>query len=226
MTKQIIAQGAEALLIKSGNKVIKDRIKKSYRLPLLDEKLRRSRTSRELKLLKKAFLLIPVPKISSSSDYQIQLQFIKGKKLSDNLDKLKNAIAICKIIGKSIAKLHDADIIHGDLTTSNMIYVSSSKSRTRKRGINHNNDKAKLSTNSLGFKVYFIDFGLGFHSARIEDKATDLHVLKEALEARHFKFSSSFYKSILQGYKTSKNYQSVLNQLKKVELRGRYKAQY
>ena len=50
------------------------------------------------------------------------MQFIDGKKLSDNLDSLPNNIEICKMIGQNIAKLHDNDIIHGDLTTSNMIY--------------------------------------------------------------------------------------------------------
>lgn len=208
MAKQIIAQGAEALLTRKNSIVIKDRIKKFYRLPFLDEKLRKQRTKKEIKLLEKASKLIPVPKIIKTADCQISLEFIKGKKLSEFLDDLADNIKACKMIGINIARLHDEDIIHGDLTTSNMIYV-----------------KSRKNNNSNG-RVFFIDFGLGFESSRIEDKATDLHVLKEALEARHFSHSKDFYKAVLEGYKSSKNSQLVLNQLKKVELRGRYKAQY
>jgi len=75
-------------------------------------------------------------------------------------------------------------------------------------------------------KVYVLDFGLGTSSTRIEDKATDLHVLKEALEAKHFKFFKPLWNSILTAYGCSKNSRQVIKQLGKVELRGRYKAQY
>ena len=86
----LISQGAEALITKKDNYLIKDRIKKSYRLPEIDLKLRKSRTKKEAKLLKKAQELIPVPKIFSNSDYSISLEYLKGKKLSEHLDKLKN----------------------------------------------------------------------------------------------------------------------------------------
>ena len=112
----------------------------------------------------------------------------------------KNSLKICLIIGKNIAKLHDSNIIHGDLTTSNMIY-----------------------SNKI---LYFIDFGLGFESARIEDKAVDLYLIKQALEAKHFKNFRAYFSTVLKGYKLSKNASSVLKQLEKVHMRGRYKAQY
>jgi Kae1-associated kinase Bud32 len=202
MRSQLISQGAEALIVRSGGRVIKRRIKKGYRLSQLDEKLRRQRTKRELRLLEKSSLLISTPKIIKSSDYEIELEEIKGKKLSEYLDSLPNVQQICKQIGENIAKLHDANIIHGDLTTSNMIFVEKDK------------------------KVYFIDFGLGFESARAEDKAVDLHVLKEALEAKHFKHALECWNAILEGYKISKNYKETIIRLKKVEARGRYKTQY
>lgn len=161
MKQKVIQQGAEAKIILKGGEIIKDRIKKSYRLKELDEKIRKSRTKRESKILEKAFKLIPVPKIISTDNKEkIEMQFIPGLKLSENLDKIKNNVEICKIIGKQIAKLHDNNIIHGDLTTSNMI----------------------LNPPIL----YFIDFGLSYISARIEDKAVDIHLIKEAFEAKHF----------------------------------------
>lgn len=199
----VIAQGAEALLTKKDNTVTKQRIKKGYRLPALDEKLRKQRTRRESRLLQKASLLIPVPKVLSSSEQTstLILEYLKGKKLSDSLDKLKNARAVCKQIGMHLAQLHDANIIHGDLTTSNMIL-------SPKR------------------KLYFIDFGLSFESPRAEDKAVDLHLLKEALEAKHYKHAEQFFNAILTGYRASKNSQAVLQRLTAVEKRGRYKPAY
>ena len=200
--EKIIAQGAEAILIHADNKLIKKRTKKSYRLPILDEKLRKQRTRKEAKLLEKASKLIPVPKIIKSSDkeMEIDMEFIKGKKLSESLDKLENAKEICIQIGQNIAKLHDAGIIHGDLTTSNMILHEG--------------------------KVYFIDFGLGFESQKIEDKAVDLHLIKQALEAKHFLNFESFFKAILKGYEISKHHAATISRLQKVELRGRYKQAY
>jgi len=199
--ENIVATGAEAVLIHKDSKLIKRRIKKSYRLPIIDEKLRKTRTKKESKLLEKASNLIPVPKIIKVSDEskEIEMEFIEGKKLSTHLDNLPNAIEICKTIGNQIAILHDNNIIHGDLTTSNMILS--------------NKDN----------KVYFIDFGLGFESKKIEDKAVDLHLIKQALEAKHYLNYQKFFEAILDGYKASKHHAMVLNRLKKVELRGRYK---
>jgi Kae1-associated kinase Bud32 len=71
--------------------------------------------------------------------------------------------------------------------------------------------------------LYFIDFGLGFESAKIEDKAVDLHLIKQALEAKHFQHAGEFFKHVLEGYKTSKNYKETIKRLELVEKRGRYK---
>lgn len=204
MTSKIIQQGAEAILKKIDNKLLKQRIKKGYRSSQLDEKLRRQRTKREFSLLQKASKIIPVPKIIKGDENkkEIFMDYIKGKKLSDYLDYLKNSIQICKKIGENIAKLHDSNIIHGDLTTSNMIYSEKEK------------------------KLYFIDFGLGYISSKIEDKAVDMHLIKEALEAKHFNNSNRFFKAVLDGYKISKYQKETLKRLERVEKRGRYKQSY
>ncbi len=202
MLSNIIGQGAEAVLTKNNSTVVKDRVAKGYRLPQLDESIRKLRTRHEGKILERAAKLIPVPKLITSDEREkkITMEYIAGKKLSEHLETLKNYKTICKQIGKSIAKLHDADIIHGDLTTSNMIL----KDKT----------------------VYFIDFGLAFHSPRAEAKAVDLHLIKQALEAKHPTIFEQAAKAVMQGYETSKNYKSVMTRLAKVEKRGRYKAQY
>lgn len=203
--EEIIQQGAEAILIKkSPFLLIKRRTKKSYRLPIIDEKIRKQRTRIEFRLLEKALSLIPVPKIIKIDEEkkEIDMEFIDGKKLSEHLDSMPIKEEICKKIGEQIAKLHDSGIIHGDLTTSNIILS------------NKNN------------LLYFIDFGLGFISNKIEDKAVDLHLIKQALEAKHFNFYKECFNAVLDGYKTSKNAPAVLKRLEKVERRGRYKEQF
>jgi len=74
--------------------------------------------------------------------------------------------------------------------------------------------------------VYFIDFGLSFESQKTEDKAVDMHLIKEALEAKHFSNSRELFSYILKGYKKSPNASSVLKRLEIVEKRGRYKQAY
>lgn len=197
---KVISQGAEAIITKTGKTVIKERTKKSYRIPEIDKRLREQRTRKEAKLLIQSSKFIPVPKLInlSEKDSKLEIEFINGKKLSDNLNKIKNYKEVCENIGKNIAKLHNEGIIHGDLTTSNMI----------------------LKDN----EVYFIDFGLGFNSHKTEDKAVDLHLIKQALQAKHFAKFKEFFNCITDGYKSVSNKPNeILKQLNKVELRGRYK---
>jgi len=199
--EKILARGAEAIVTLNKDVVTKDRVEKSYRYPELDKKIRKLRTRAEAKILEKAKDIVNVPKVISSNEStgKIELEYIDGKKLATHLEKTEHN-KVCEKIGKELAKLHDHDIIHGDLTTSNLI----------------------LKDN----QVYFIDFGLGFQSSRIEDKAVDLHLIKEALEAKHPTIFEESYKSVIKGYKSSKNAKRTLEQLEKVEKRGRYKAQY
>ena len=218
---KILQQGAEAIIYQNNNQVIKDRIPKSYRLKILDEAIRKRRTKKEKKLLEKVSTLIPAPEPEKDSEkFKITMPFIKGKKLSEHLDNLKNANQICKKVGEQTAIIHDNHIIHGDLTTSNMIL--SSNELPQSGGLGGKNAKATRENN----KLYFIDFGLGKQTEKPEDKAVDLHLIKQALEARHFKNYESFWKSFLQGYKKSKNAKQVLERLEKVEARGRYKGKH
>ena len=77
-----------------------------------------------------------------------------------------------------------------------------------------------------GDRLFFIDFGLGFMSSRIEDKAVDLHLIKQALEAKHYVNFERFFKAVLKGYEKSENYSKTMKQFEKVEKRGRYKEQF
>jgi len=203
MQEKILYQGAEAQIILENNLIIKKRVKKGYRIPEIDERLRKLRTRSEAKLLEKLQEKINVPKILKidEKNKEIIMEFIEGKKLSENLDNfpLEKQLKIAEEIGKEVGKIHDLDIIHGDLTTSNMILVEDKEA-----------------------KIFFIDFGLGFHSKRIEDKAVDLHLLRQALESKHFGHWQKLFKAVIFGYK-SRDKEKILNQLEKVEKRGRYK---
>ena len=230
MTGKILQQGAEALIILNKGKVIKRRTKKSYRLDFLDERLRSQRTRSESKLLEKASKVIPVPNLEevNEKNKEIIMEFLDGKKLSAFLDSfpLKKQKEICNKIGENIAKLHDSDIIHGDLTTSNMILVESLNKKVKSKRLV---DKKRVKVNSSilnGSKIYFIDFGLSFISSKAEDKAVDLHLLRQALEGRHFKNWTTLFGEVKRGYTFSKKHIIVLNQLEKVEKRGRYKDKY
>ncbi|MEK6951970.1 MAG: KEOPS complex kinase/ATPase Bud32 [Nanoarchaeota archaeon] len=198
---ELIQIGAEAVLTKEDNKLIKYRVSKGYRLNEIDEKLRKFRTRRESKILEK---LDFVPKVFSSDDknMKIIMEFINGKLVKNILDELneKERKEICEKIGEQIGEMHDIGIVHGDLTTSNMIIQEGTK------------------------KIVFIDFGLGLFSKKLEDKATDLRLFRQALESKHYRVFDKSYNCVLDGYKKSKNSKEVLKWLEeKVEKRGRYK---
>ena len=193
---KLIQQGAEAILTRiDKNRLIKERVKKSYRIEEIDKKIRKFRTKREAKLLTTAKINVPKVFNVDEENMKIEMEFLEGDLLKNILDtlSLEKSLEICKQIGTEVSSLHSQDIIHGDLTTSNMILKED--------------------------KLYFIDFGLGFFSTKAEDKAVDLHLLKQALESKHYKNFEKLYKTILKNYK----HKDVLKRLEKVELRGRYK---
>ena len=194
----LIQQGAEAKIFFRDGTIIKERIQKDYRFPDLDLSIRKKNTRKEVKLLQKAAEHIPVPKVIMYSDIEmiIHMEHIDGKKLRDVVDSIDRKEIFTRV-GKKIAKLHNANIIHGDLTTSNIL---------------------------IHDKIYFIDFGLGFISTKIEDKAVDLHIIKKALESKHYQHADECFRYLLEGYsKENKDVETILRRLEKVEKRGHYK---
>ncbi|MBC8500624.1 MAG: Kae1-associated serine/threonine protein kinase [Nanoarchaeota archaeon] len=187
-----IGSGAEAIIYLDNNKVVKKRIKKSYRIKEIDSTLRKTRTRTEAKILEK--IPVKAPKlIETDREETLKMNFIKGDKIRDVLNKKPE---LAEEIGEKVAAIHNAGIIHGDLTTSNMI---------------------------LKNEIYFIDFGLSFFSEKIEDKAVDIHLFKQALESKHYKIWEKAFKYFLKGYNKAKNYKQIMERFKIVEARGRYK---
>jgi TP53 regulating kinase and related kinases len=193
---QLISQGAEARIFLKDTVIIKERISKKYRVQELDEELRKFRTRREAKILEKLQQQnFPSPKLISMCDktMKIEMEFIKGTLVKDS----KNITELGREIGRLVGLMHKSNIIHYDLTTSNMIVQEG--------------------------KVNIIDFGLGFMSEKDEDKAVDLHLLDRALYSKHPETYEVCMSEVLSGYKETNPNNKVLERLKRVELRGRNK---
>ncbi|KAI5998343.1 kinase-like domain-containing protein [Pisolithus orientalis] len=105
---------------------------------------------------------------------------------------------LLSMIGVEIAKMHIADIIHGDLTTSNMMLRRGEKD------------------------LVLIDFGLAYHSSLVEDKAVDLYVLERAFASTH-PDAEPLFNSVLASYEThlGKHWSAIKKRLDDVRLRGR-----
>jgi len=181
--------------------LIKHRIKKGYRIKEIDTKLRKSRTQREARLLENSRRKgIPVPRVYKVDldEKKIVMEFIDGELIKDLIPSLPDdeIKRIAEKIGRIIAKLHGVNIIHNDLTTSNMIL---------KNG-----------------KIFLIDFGLGVTSTRIEDKAMDLVVLKKSLSAAHIDKFDLIWGSLLDGYKDIREYEKILRRIATIARRARY----
>jgi len=208
----LIRKGAEANLYLAdwhGRRVVlKKRLPKEYRHVTLDEQIRTYRTVHESQLMHEAKEAgVPTPKIFliDVKNTTIIMEFIEGKQIKLLLNDLSEIERrnLCFGIGQLIAKLHKKGVIHGDLTTSNMIM------------------------NANG-KVFFVDFGLGEKSEELEARGVDLHLMKRALESTHYQFAESCYKSVIDGYGSllsSKELQNILEKIKEIERRGRYVAE-
>jgi TP53 regulating kinase-like protein len=182
--------------------VIKKRVSKSYRVPELDERLRKDRTVKEARLLSDARKAgVPTPMIYSIdlAENTIIMDFIQGSPVKTVIQNMsgREKNNLFTHIGILIGRLHNAGIIHGDLTTSNMILHNSS--------------------------IYFIDFGLGDYSTEIEDQGVDLHLMNRALQSTHYAYAELGFKAVLEGYKkTMSNSEDVIGRMNEIEKRGRY----
>ncbi|MDP3698561.1 MAG: KEOPS complex kinase/ATPase Bud32 [Nanoarchaeota archaeon] len=201
---KLIAQGAEAKLYRENATIIKERLAKAYRHPVLDESLRQFRTRREAKVLQKLEdFQFPAPHLREFSDKRmsIVMDFVPGNTLKEVLQQqTEESEHLAKEIGQRIGQLHQADVIHSDLTTSNMIQHLETK------------------------QVNLIDFGLSFFSEKAEDKAVDLFLLDRALETTHAELYPKIFEQVLAGYQEENpRAQEILERLDVVRKRGRNK---
>jgi len=187
-----------------GMVVVKERVAKKYRIPQIDAALRESRTVLEAKLLsdaKRAGVPTPPIYLVDRKNTRIVMRFIEGKQIKRMLEKIhwKRRREICTKIGRLVARLHKAGMVHGDLTTSNMILGKDGR-------------------------IYFADFGLGGYDRSTEARGVDLHLLKRAVQSIHFRIADEVYRHVVSGYRREfgKGADGIITRAEEIGKRGRY----
>jgi N6-L-threonylcarbamoyladenine synthase/protein kinase Bud32 len=188
-------RGAEAIVTFRNGIAEKRRVSKLYRVPALDKRLISERTRAEARLIAAARKNgVPTPIMSDITADTIVMEQVKGSLLTQNLTET----AVYKA-GRMIGKLHTSGIIHGDLTTSNMIL--------------REKDGACV----------LIDFGLAQVNSEIEQRGVDVHVLFQTLESTAPDCADSLVNAFAAGYaETFAEASNVIAREHEIELRGRY----
>lgn len=220
----IFKQGAEALLYLSKYNgetcLVKERFVKKYRYSELDTQLTKERIRAECRQIARCGLVgVRAPKIYHSDliDRKIYMEYFENattvkdfittllpqKELVDEIEKLG------RIIGANIGKMHANGIIHGDLTTSNMIL------------------SPVVSENPNDYEFVIIDFGLSRQHPSNEDKGVDLYVLERAMISTHSNVPHLF-NIILDSYKENnpKNCYDAIRKYEEVRSRGRKRTMF
>ena len=198
-------QGAEAELRRieflGRPAVDKTRIPKSYRLPELDDALRRSRIRTEVRLMaeaRTAGVAVPILYDIDLAEAKIIMEYIAGPTVKEVLDRGgPGSLPVAREMGRVVGRLHRAGIVHGDLTTSNMLWRDG--------------------------RIVMIDFSLGGRDRGREARGVDLHLLREGLVSAHAR-ASAYYREVVRGYREVMGHEadSVIATVKEIESRGRY----
>lgn len=217
---ELITQGAEALLYKTAFlapdsfAALKIRPVKAWRHPTLDKRLTRQRILAEARVLNKCRKEgVSVPAVLGM-DWEkgwIACEWIDGNTVKEairsrDVSDTRGLEELLRQIGLAVGKLHSVGIIHGDLTTSNMMLRPGNS-----------------SSQEIG-EIVLIDFGLATQAVQEEDRAVDLYVLERAFGSTHPKEEDKF-QAVLEAYaNTFKGAKSTLRRLEDVRMRGRKKS--
>ncbi|MHB8605958.1 MAG: bifunctional N(6)-L-threonylcarbamoyladenine synthase/serine/threonine protein kinase [Thermoplasmatota archaeon] len=235
-------RGAEAALARDaigGVAVMrKERVAKSYRHAALDASLRLARGRQEARLLveaRRAGVRTPLVLEGDARTGSLALEFIDAPQVKEVVARsATEGRAALRAFGAAVARLHAADIVHGDLTTSNALVVfhdagslSADAQRSPTLGLSPPMSSSAVASDSISgsvrdVEVVLLDFGLGRTSVEAEDKGTDLHVLTEALEATHSE-CADLWPAFLEGYRAAGGAREVETKVSEIEERGRYR---
>jgi len=208
MAMRLIAKGAEADLWfdpdwNGRRVVIKRRVEKRYRHPEIDRELRRLRTLREAEIIhraKKAGVPTPIIYQVDPEEATMVMEYIEGRRLRDIVDELspEERLRVFQLAGRQAGRLHRAGIIHGDLTTSNMILTPS--------------------------RLVFIDFGLAELSTEEAEGGVDLQLMRRMRQSTHFEYSEELLDAFLEGYREEMGAEAdgVFRRMDEIARRGRY----
>ncbi|HEV2118777.1 MAG TPA: Kae1-associated kinase Bud32 [Candidatus Bathyarchaeia archaeon] len=202
-------RGAEADLFLSElppwKAVVKRRVRKAYRHEQLDAKIRKERTVKETAAIRDAKTAgARTPSILGLDleRFSIIMTFIDGSVARDAIDSMPDSrrLPLLEELGRQVGFLHSAGIVHGDVTTSNIIVPDDGK-------------------------PFIIDFGMATKSSETEDRGTDLHLLQRSLIATHALDATDSFKRVAKGYRESagdKIAESSLRKAAEIARRGRY----
>jgi len=147
---------------------------------------------------------VPTPTIFmvDLAEANIIMEFVDGKQVKQVLNGLspEERFRLSSHIGGLIGRLHKHGIIHGDLTTSNMILTPYGK-------------------------VVLVDFGLSERSTELETRGVDLHLMKRAFQSTHYKYAKECFEAVMEGYAEvvgEEEAKNVLEKIREIERRGRY----
>lgn len=205
---ELIAKGAEADLHLDPDwngvrALIKTRNPKAYRHPQLDQELRRYRTIHEADIIHRAKEAgVPTPLLYQvdPANAVIVMEYVEGSKVRDIVDDLPpgERDSLFHTIGRLAGRLHGAGIIHGDLTTSNIIKTEA--------------------------QPVFIDFGLAELSSEVEKRGVDLNLMNRMLTSTHYRHREQLLEAFKRGYREELGVgaDEALERMEEVAKRGRY----
>lgn len=195
--REILNSGAEAVVYleeEPGEQkvLVKERVRKAYRLKEIDEKIRKERNRTEARLISDARRAgVPTPIIYDIEDFRLKMQYLDGAPIKYLIEP-----KLSEKVGELIGKLHSAGIVHGDLTTSNILLA--------------------------GGKLYLIDFGLAYFDKSLEARGVDVHVLFQTFESTHTGYKA-LIAAFSRGYsRTFTEAADVLKRVEEIKKRARY----
>ncbi|KAF7563056.1 hypothetical protein G7046_g1075 [Stylonectria norvegica] len=228
----LVTQGAEGRLYKSTYLLpdlpcaLKYRPPKRWRHPILDQRLTKHRILSEARILAKCRrdgLRVPAVYAVDEAAGWLMLEWIRGgpvrAAINESLGSRTEGIEedadlknLLRRMGTAIGKMHQIGIVHGDLTTSNIMLdpwpTNSSNGQSNNQSI-------------CDGEVVIIDLGLANTGEREEDRAVDLYVLERAFGSTHPRAECIFHE-LLDAYRvTFKQAPAVLKKLEEVRMRGR-----
>lgn len=206
---ELYRQGAEAKLY-TGTflgrpAMVKERFSKKYRHPELDAQLTRDRLKGEVRSLVRCKTIgVRTPDVYLADQ---ETSVIVMERLTEHMtcrdfihrhleSDRERMLSLGSAIGGAVSRLHRNGIVHGDLTTSNLLVKDN------------------------GEDLCVIDFGLGFAEGTAEDKGVDLYVLERAMISTHPRTEFIFEK-VLEEYKKTKGAQEVIKKFEEIRMRGR-----
>ena len=194
---EILDNGAEAVVyLQEGPEgkraLVKERVPKAYRHKEIDERIRRERNRTEARLMSEARRAgVPTPIIYDVEEFKLKMQFIEGVPI-----KYLITPPLSEKVGELVGKLHSSGIVHGDLTTSNLLLA--------------------------GERLYLIDFGLAYFDKSLEARGVDVHVLFQTFESTHRNYEA-LVKAFEKGYaSTFIDSEDVLRRVEEIKKRARY----